>query len=97
MPGLARSMSASSSLPKMLTGVTAALDGDLLVGVTEPVCIGVGGRRENSIHCTIISHGVEQSFMNVLKTKAIPNLGEPIPVHAQSLMHTTETSKDLAQ
>ena len=37
MPGLARRMSARSSLPKILTGVTAALDGDLLVGVTEPV------------------------------------------------------------
>ena len=36
MPGLARRISASSSLPKTLTGVTAALEGDLLVGVTEP-------------------------------------------------------------
>ena len=40
MPGLALRMSANSSLPlKILTGVTAALEGDLLVGVTEPVCV----------------------------------------------------------
>ena len=44
MPGLARRMSASSSLPKMFTGVTAALEGDLLVGVTEPR--GKGKERE---------------------------------------------------
>ena len=37
IPGLALRMSASSSLPNMLTGVTAALEGDLLVGVTDPV------------------------------------------------------------
>ena len=56
MPGLALRMSASSSFPKMLTGVTAALDGDLLVGVTEPVCIGEreGGEKQYTI---IINHG----------------------------------------
>ena len=36
MPGLERRMSASSSFPNMLTGVTVALPGDLLRGVTEP-------------------------------------------------------------
>ena len=43
MPGLERRMSASSSFPNMLTGVTVALPGDLLRGVTEPE--GGRGRR----------------------------------------------------
>ena len=42
MPGLERRMSASSSFPNRLTGVTVVLPGDLLRGVTDPE---VGGRE----------------------------------------------------
>ena len=54
MPGLERRMSASSSFPNRLTGVTVVLPGDLLRGVTDPEVgwRGEGGAEDEKPFCT---------------------------------------------